>query len=72
MSAAEKNICRPALNLIAEKEIEHDIAVVNAPDRAVGVDLHTQACRAFKLVGEIGIRPFTSMHTLPRGFFYDC
>ncbi len=46
LKAAQMNICQPALHLVSEKQIEHDVAMIHAPDGAVGVQLDADSRRA--------------------------
>src|SRR5262245_27199654 len=52
--SAQVDVGWPALRLIPQKEIEHNFAVIHAPDRAIGVDLHRQPGWAFQVVGPGG------------------
>ncbi len=46
LQAPQMNICQPAIHLVSEKQIEHDVAMIHAPNGAVGVQLDADPRRA--------------------------
>src|SRR4029450_4692645 len=49
--AAEVEFRRPSFHLRAEEEVEEDVPVIDAPNRAVRVELHAEARRALEQRG---------------------
>src|SRR5919109_4267073 len=49
--AAQIDIGRSTLDLVAQKEIQEDVTVIHTPDRAMRMHLHLQARRACDMDG---------------------
>ena len=55
--AAQVEVRRPSFHLRAGKEVEEDVPVIDAPDRAVRVQLHAEARRALEQTGSAQSQP---------------
>ena len=65
---AEIEVRRPALHLVAEEQVEHDVLVVHTADRAVGIHLHDQAGGTFEADGIlVGLAVFIRHGVTPDG-----
>ncbi|MFH0814102.1 MAG: hypothetical protein V2A69_14880 [Pseudomonadota bacterium] len=66
--SAHVEVGRTALDLGAEEQVKEDVAVVHAPDRAIGVHLYAQSGRAFETKGKVSGRLILSIHGIIPGF----
>ena len=49
--AAQVDIGRSPFDLVPQKEVQEDVTVIHAPDRAIRIHLHLQARGAFDMDG---------------------